>query len=111
MTALRHAEHVLEVHCADAGVADVTPEVRQWLQQIGATCGLATLQLRQASATLTIREDADPIAVRAASRPALTLSVPIVDGQLALGPHQAIVLAEHRTRNQARTILLSYVGA
>jgi secondary thiamine-phosphate synthase enzyme len=46
-------------------------------------------------------------------RTALTtvnLSIPIRDGELALGTWQGIYLWEHRTRGHARTITLHFIG-
>lgn len=46
-------------------------------------------------------------------RAALTqtsLSIPVVDGSLALGTWQAIYLYEHRTRAHRREVVLLYVG-
>jgi secondary thiamine-phosphate synthase enzyme len=41
---------------------------------------------------------------------ATSLSVPIVDGKLALGTWQAIYLWEHRTRPHTRAVLVTVVG-
>ncbi|MCK6546439.1 secondary thiamine-phosphate synthase enzyme YjbQ [Myxococcota bacterium] len=41
---------------------------------------------------------------------ATSISVPIVDGRLALGTWQAIYLWEHRTRPYARSVLVTIVG-
>jgi secondary thiamine-phosphate synthase enzyme len=46
-------------------------------------------------------------------RAALTqtsLSVPVVEGDVALGTWQAIYLYEHRTRAHRREVVLVYVG-
>lgn len=39
-----------------------------------------------------------------------SLSIPVVDGQLALGTWQGIFLAEHRARPHQRQIVLHLVG-
>lgn len=39
-----------------------------------------------------------------------TLTVPVVDGRLALGTWQGIYLWEHRTSRQSRHVLVSVVG-
>lgn|SRR5512138_546011 len=39
-----------------------------------------------------------------------TLTVPVVDGRLALGTWQGIYLWEHRTARQSRLVLVSVVG-
>lgn len=41
---------------------------------------------------------------------AVSLSIPIIDGQLALGTWQGIFLYEHRTRKHSRTVLCHMIG-
>ena len=103
--------------------------------------GLVTVFCRHTSASLTIQENADPdvqtdlmtaldgLAPRHAGyvhgaegpddmpahiRTMVTdsaLSVPLVDGRLALGTWQGIYLIEHRDRPHRREIVLRAVGA
>jgi secondary thiamine-phosphate synthase enzyme len=40
----------------------------------------------------------------------VSLSIPVVDGQLALGTWQAIYLFEHRRRSHERTLVLHFIG-
>lgn len=40
-----------------------------------------------------------------------TLTVPVVDGRLALGTWQGIYLWEHRTSRQSREVIVSVLGA
>ena len=42
---------------------------------------------------------------------AVSLQVPVLDGELALGTWQAIYLIEHRRRPHRREVVLQFVGA
>jgi secondary thiamine-phosphate synthase enzyme len=58
-------------------------------------------------------DDEGPDDMPAHIRSALTqvsLSIPVVDGQLALGTWQAIYLFEHRRRSHERTLVLHFIG-
>jgi secondary thiamine-phosphate synthase enzyme len=58
-------------------------------------------------------DDEGPDDMPAHIRSALTqvsLSIPVVDGQLALGTWQAIYLFEHRRRPHERTLVLHFIG-
>ena len=98
------------------------------------------LYIRHTSASLTIQENADPdvlgdlaTALRRLApaenswvhrsegpddMPAhiktmltgVSLHVPVVDGQLALGTWQGIFLAEHRSRPHRREVMLQFIG-
>ena len=99
------------------------------------------LFLRHTSASLTIQENADPDVLRglvsalghlaprdfgwvhdtegpddmpAHVRTMLTgvsLQIPVIDGQLALGTWQGIYLIEHRARPHRRRIVLQFSGS
>jgi secondary thiamine-phosphate synthase enzyme len=62
---------------------------------------------------LYAHDDEGPDDMPAHIRSALTqvsLSVPVVDGRLALGTWQAIYLFEHRHRPHERTVILHLIG-
>jgi secondary thiamine-phosphate synthase enzyme len=122
------------------GLYDITREVVLWVNQQGMTEGLLTLFMRHTSASLTIQENADPdvchdlqdffsrIAPRngpyrhsaegaddmpAHIKTALTqtnLSIPLVNGRLALGTWQGIYLFEHRDQGHRRQVAAHLLG-
>lgn len=138
---MRQAVHLLEVRTPGQGLLEITREVTDWTraQQMGA--GLLTLFCRHTSASLVIQENADPdvrrdmedwvarVAPESAAyrhqdegpddmpahlRAVLTgvqLSIPLIDGGLALGTWQGIYMFEHRTSPHRRQVALHLMGA
>lgn len=130
------AVHTLDIPTRGAGLHDVTDAVIAWLAGQGSQQGLLTLVCRHTSASLLVqgrdedmKADLEAFFVRLAPevagryahdvdgpddmpahiRAALTqvqLSVPVIDGALALGRSQGIYLFEHRTAPQRRQALL-----
>lgn len=128
--------HVIDVQTPGAGLHDVTPNVRAWLASQRAAHGLLTIVCRHTRASLMIQGGEadmkadleaffDRIAPQVASlythtqdgpddmpahiRSALTqaqLTLPVIDGSLAIGRSQAIYLFEHRQGPHARQALL-----
>lgn len=139
--ASRQVTAVLSVATSGPGFIDLTPAIEAWLEKQSAADGLLTLFLRHTSASLTIQENADPDVLKdlldalgrlapesapwrhATEGPddmpghvkaALTdtcLTLPILDGNLPLGPWQAVYLIEHRTEPQERELRLHYLGS
>ena len=137
---MRQAAQVLSVQTPGQGLREITGEVAHWVAGQGMTTGLLTLFCRHTSASLVIQENADPDVRRdledwvaqvapesptyrhqdegpddmpAHLRAALTgvqLSVPLIDGRLALGTWQGIYLFEHRTRPHRRDVALHLLG-
>ncbi|WP_336485712.1 secondary thiamine-phosphate synthase enzyme YjbQ [Methylobacterium nigriterrae] len=137
----RQAGATLAVATPGRGFTDVTAAVTGFVRESGIRDGLVTVFCRHTSASLTIQENADPdvqadlmtaldgLAPRHAGyvhgaegpddmpahiRTMLTdssLSVPVVDGRLALGTWQGIYLIEHRDRPHCREIALHAIGA
>jgi secondary thiamine-phosphate synthase enzyme len=137
---MRQAFHQLRVLTRGKGLVEFTPLVRDWIATEGAGAGLLTLFCRHTSASLLVQENADPdvradleafferIApedgayvhdaegpddMPAHIRAALTqtqISIPIVDGQLALGAWQGIYVFEHRRAPHGRQIALHFIG-
>jgi len=138
---MRQAGHVLAVETHGAGLVEITRPVAAWTAAQRMQTGLLTLFCRHTSASLLIQENADPDVVRdiadyfarlappsgayrhqdegpddmpAHLRAALTLtqlSIPLLDGRLALGTWQGIWLFEHRARPHRREIALHLMGA
>jgi secondary thiamine-phosphate synthase enzyme len=132
---------LLAVQTRGTGFIDVTSEVAKFLREAGAREGVVTLFIRHTSASLTIQENADPSVLRdlatALSRLApdnagwvhdtegpddmpahiktmltsVSLQIPVLDGDMALGIWQGVYVAEHRARPHRREIVLQFIGS
>ncbi len=137
---LSQSVHSLEVSTRGQGLYEVTSNVIQWVRQQTMQTGLLTVFCRHTSASLLIQENADPTVRRdikayfdriapedgpydhnsegpddmpAHLKTALTqvqLSIPVVNGSLALGTWQGVYLFEHRVRPHRREIVLHLIG-
>ena len=131
----------LVVETRGTGFIDVTSEIAKFLREAGAREGAVTLFIRHTSASLTIQENADPSVLRdlttALSRLApedggwvhdtegpddmpahiktmltsVSLQIPVLNGEMALGSWQGIYVAEHRARPHRREIVLQFMGS
>ena len=131
----------LVVETRGTGFIDVTGEVAKFLREAGAREGAVTLFIRHTSASLTIQENADPSVLRdlttALSRLApenggwvhdtegpddmpahiktmltsVSLQIPVLNGEMALGTWQGIYVAEHRARPHRREVVLQFIGS
>ncbi len=123
------------------GLHEITRDVVRWTGEQGMTTGLLTVFCRHTSASLTIQENAAREVrgdiVRWLSRLApendgyahddegpddmpahlksiltgVSLSIPLVGGQLALGTWQGMYLCEHRRASHRRRVALHLLGA
>ncbi len=123
------------------GLVEITEAVSRWVFGTGILHGLLTVFCRHTSASLLIQENADPdvrrdlmtafdrLAPRDAGyvhsiegpddmpahiRTVLTgvsLSIPVMEGQMTLGTWQGLYLAEHREGAHRRDIILHLIGA
>ncbi len=137
---MRQATTILTIDTTRQGLVDVTDKIARWTRDQRLTEGLLTIFCRHTSASLLIQENAAPevrtdleayfagIApesreyehndegpddMPAHLRTALTqvqLSIPLIDGRLALGTWQGIYLFEHRRRPHRRTLALHVIG-
>ena len=137
---MRQATNILTIDTSRQGLVDVTNRIEPWVRQQRMAEGLLTIFCRHTSASLLIQENAAPevrtdleayfarIApesreyehddegpddMPAHLRTALTqvqLSIPLIDGRLALGTWQGIYLFEHRRRPHRRTLALHVIG-
>lgn len=137
----RHASGRLTIATPGPGFTDFTGAVAEFVRGSGIRDGLVTVFCRHTSASLTIQENADPdvqadlmtaldgFAPRGAHyvhgsegpddmpahiRTLVTdsaLSIPLIEGRLALGTWQGIYLIEHRDRPHRREIVMSVIGA
>jgi secondary thiamine-phosphate synthase enzyme len=131
----------LVIETEGQGFTEITDAVSRWVFGTGILNGLLTVFCRHTSASLTIQENADPdvrrdlltaldrLAPREADyvhstegpddmpahiRTMLTdvsLSIPVVEGQLVLGAWQGIYLVEHRDGSQTRDLIFHLIGA
>ncbi|WP_076068060.1 secondary thiamine-phosphate synthase enzyme YjbQ [Sphingomonas montana] len=137
---MRQATDMLEVRTQRQGLVEVSDAVADWVARQGMARGLLTLFCRHTSASLLIQENAAPAVrgdieryfaavapesrdyahddegpddMPAHLRTALTgvnLSIPVLDGRMALGTWQGIYLFEHRVRPHRREIVLHLIG-
>ena len=131
---------LLTVGTRGTGFIDITSEVANFLREAGAREGAVSLFIRHTSASLTIQENADPSVLRdlttALSRlapenagwvhdtegpddmrahiktmlTAVSLQIPVLNGEMVLGTWQGIYVAEHRARPHRREIVLQFIG-
>jgi secondary thiamine-phosphate synthase enzyme len=137
---MRQATDMLTIDSARQGLVEITDAVADWVSEQQFDTGLLTLFCRHTSASLLIQENAarevrsdleayfariapespdyahddeGPDDMPAHLRTALTqvqLTIPLIDGRLALGTWQGIYLFEHRRRPHRRTIALHLIG-
>ena len=137
---MRQAQETLTVRTGGCGLVDITRRVDEWLSEQRVLSGLLTVFIRHTSASLIIQENADPTVradlvdalerlapvdhpyrhdlegpddMPAHIKSAITstsLSIPVLDGRMALGTWQGIYVAEHRARPHERQIVLHYLG-
>jgi secondary thiamine-phosphate synthase enzyme len=135
------ATAVLSVDTPGDGFIDITREVARFVAAIQAEDGAVLLFLRHTSASIIIQENADPdVRIDLATAldrlapadagwvhevegaddmPAhvkamlngISLHVPVVGGELALGTWQGIYVAEHRARPHRREVILQFIGS
>ena len=135
------ATATLHVETVGAGFTEITEQTANFLTQIGAEAGTLQIFLRHTSASLTIQENADPDVqtdlISALDRLApedapwihdvegpddmpahvkamlsgVSLHVPVIRSELALGTWQGIYLLEHRRRPHSREVVLQFIGS
>jgi len=131
----------LVVETKGQGFTEITEALSRWVFGTGVLNGLLTVFCRHTSASLLIQENADPdvrrdlltaldrLAPREAryvhstegpdDMPAhirtmlsgVSLSIPVVNGQMVLGTWQGVYLAEHRDRPHTRDLIVHLIGA
>ena len=138
---MRQATGFLTIDTRRQGLLDITDVVRRWVADQEMRDGLLTIFCRHTSASLLIQENAAPevrtdleayfarLAPESADylhddegpddmpahlRTALTqvqLSIPVIEGEMALGTWQGLYLFEHRRRAHRRSLALHIAGA
>jgi secondary thiamine-phosphate synthase enzyme len=137
---LKTFQKLLEVETRGRGLLNVTLRVQAAVRESGVKNGLCAVFCQHTSASLVVQENADPAVLRdlerwlsdlapetrnwehddegpddmpAHARSAVTRSnetLPVSDGQLALGTWQALYVWEHRTSPHRRRLLLTVQG-
>jgi secondary thiamine-phosphate synthase enzyme len=138
---MRQASYELGIDTQRQGLVEITQQVSDWVEGRRMTTGLLTLFCRHTSAWLLIQENAagavrtdleawiarvapesdrylhddeGPDDMPAHLRTLLTgvqLSIPLIEGRLALGTWQGIYLFEHRRAGHRRRIAMHLMGA
>ena len=123
------------------GLTEITEAVSRWVFGTGILHGLLTVFCRHTSASLVIQENADPDVrqdlmtafdrlaprdagyIHAAEGPddmpahirtvlsGVSLSIPVMEGQMTLGTWQGLYLVEHRDRPHRRDLIVHLIGA
>lgn len=137
---MKQAVTTLTFRTSGRGLTDITQAITDWQHGKGIQEGLLTLLCRHTSASLLIQENAarevrsdlidwldrvapegphyahdeeGPDDMPAHLKSTLTgvnLSIPVIDGRLALGTWQEIFLAEHRRIPHSRQVALHLLG-
>ena len=137
---MSHAATILAFDTPGPALVEITREVADWVDRQGVSTGLLTAMIRHTSASLLVNENAAPAVRRdllrwldrlapqgahyehddegpddmpAHLKVALTqtsLSIPVIEGRLALGTWQGIFIAEHRARPHRREVALHLSG-
>ena len=137
---MRQSNTTLEVSTSGRSLIEITREVVRWADDQQVDTGMLTVFCRHTSASLLIQENAarevrsdildwldrvapedggwahddegpdDMPAHLKAILTGVSLSIPVVNGQLALGTWQGIYLAEHRARPHRRQVVLHLIG-
>jgi len=137
---MQQITHSFNTDTNGPGLYEITTPVVNWCQKQGLKEGLLTLFIQHTSASLTIQENADPDVGRdlrdffsrivprdgpyrhtaegpddmpAHIKAALTqtqLTIPLRQGQLALGTWQGIYVFEHRDHPHSRRVVVHLLG-
>ena len=138
--AVKQAVEIMTVPTRGQGLLPVTGLVEAWLRRQTIATGLLTVFCQHSSASLLIQENADPTVrqdleaffrrlvpegggyahdaegpddMPAHIRAALTqtqLSIPVLDGRMALGTWQGLYVWEHRAAPHRRSLVLHLIG-
>lgn len=137
---LKQSVHHFTISTRGKGLYEFTTTLSEWIRREKVQTGLLTIFCRHTSASLLVQENADPTVQRdirsyfdrlapddgpyehnyegaddmpAHLKTALTqvqLSIPVMNGELALGTWQGVYLFEHRVRPHSREIVLHLIG-
>jgi thiamine phosphate synthase YjbQ (UPF0047 family) len=124
---MRQAQDILNIRTRGQGHHEITTEARAWVTLQGMRTGLLTIFVQHVLASLVVRQqhsdrddlhtffrrlegdDAELIPA-AHNHYATQLSVPVRDGELALGARQGLYLLEQRDSASTRHLVLHLIG-
>ena len=134
---IKQASYLLHLQTRGKGLYEFTGQVAAWIRERGAANGLLTVLCQHTSASLVIQENADPDSKADLEEfmqrlvpfekyfrhtcegtddmpshiksvlSEVTLSIPVIDGDLALGQWQSIYLWEHRDNPNQRKVMVT----
>jgi secondary thiamine-phosphate synthase enzyme len=135
------ATAVLTIETSGEGFFEISRDAASFLKEIKARDGALLLYLRHTSASLVIQENADtdvrtdlatalnrlapaqagyvhevegpddmPAHIKSMIN-GVSLQIPVIGGQLALGTWQGIYVAEHRAHPHRREVVLQFLGS
>jgi secondary thiamine-phosphate synthase enzyme len=137
---MRSFQTVLEIRTQGRGFSNATSAVARAVRESGIATGLCSVFLQHTSASLVIQENADPAVLRdlerwisdlapearpwehddegpddmpAHAKTAVTRvseTIPVMQGELALGTWQALYVWEHRARPHTRRLVVHVQG-
>jgi secondary thiamine-phosphate synthase enzyme len=134
---MRQLTHQIALKTNGRRLYDITREVCSWAAHSAMTTGVLTLYIQHTSASLLINEnydsdvlvdmerffarlvpDGDPLFIHTVEGPddmpahvrTASLSIPLLNGELALGQWQGIFLYEHRLMPSSRKVILHLIG-
>jgi len=141
MIPLIQEQHEFEVTADGPSLIEITATIASWLDAMPARDGVLTVFLRHATGWLTIQDNASgsvradllaalsqlnpnnsvygsndgsagdiPAPIRAMLT-SVSLTIPVIDGSMAVGPSQEVYLIEPRKRSTPRAVLLHYIGS
>ena len=137
---MKTQQAVLEIQTRGRGFVNVTARISALVRESGVRTGLCAVFCQHTSASLVVQENADPAVLRdlerwlsdlapetrawehddegpddmpAHARSAVTRAtetLPVTNGELALGTWQALYLWEHRARPHVRRLVVTVQG-
>lgn len=124
---MKQAQDILNIRTRGQGHHDITAEVRAWVARQDMQTGLLTVFIQHVLAALAVRQitdrddlhsffrrlegvDEDMMIPRPNNLYATQLTIPVRDGDLALGTRQALTLLEQRDSPNTRHLVLHLIG-
>lgn len=122
---MRQAQDIINIRTRGQGHHDITAEVRAWVTRQAVKTGLLTVFIQHVLASLSVRQNSDrddlhtffrrlegdeEVVPRPAHLYATQVSIPIRDGDLALGTRQGLFLLEQLETANTRQVVLHLIG-
>lgn len=122
---MKQAQDIINIRTRGQGHHDITAEVRAWVTRQDVKTGLLTVFVQHVLASLTVRQNSDrddlhtffrrlegdeDIVPRPTNLYSTQVSIPIRDGDLALGTRQGLYLLEQLENANTRHLVLHLFG-